>query len=48
MEYFKVKNGQHMENNYNKQEVLFMYQNKYIALYELIDNTLKVKLMFND
>ena len=48
IEYFKVKNGQHMENNYNQQEVLFMYQNKYIALYELIDNTLKVKLMFND
>jgi tRNA U55 pseudouridine synthase TruB len=46
-EYFKVKNGQHMENNYNQQEVLFMYHNKYIALYELKDNTLKIKLMFN-
>ena len=46
-EYFKVKNGQHMDNIYNQQEVLFMYHNKYIALYELKDNTLKIKLMFN-
>ena len=46
-EYFKVKNGQHMDNIYNQKEVLFMYHNKYIALYELKDNTLKIKLMFN-
>lgn len=46
-EYFKVKNGQHMDNIYNQKEVLFMYNNKYIALYELRDNILKIKLMFN-
>ena len=47
-EYFKVKNGQHMPNIYNSNEVLYKYQNKYIALYELDIDILKVKLMFND
>lgn len=47
-EYFKVSNGQHMPNIYKQEEVIFMYHDKYIALYEDIDNTLKIKLMLNN
>lgn len=47
-EYFKVSNGQHMPNIYNQDEVIFMYNNKYIALYENIDNILKIKIMLNN
>lgn len=47
-EYFKVINGQRMPNIYNHDEVIFMYQGKYIALYEDVDNTLKIKIMLNN
>ncbi len=45
-EYFKVKNGQKMIINFNNQEVIYTYQNKYIALYTKDVDVARIKLMF--
>lgn len=45
-EYFKVKNGQVMPINFKNKEVIYKYQNKYIALYENINNEARLKILF--
>lgn len=47
-EYFKVSNGQPMPNIYNQDEIVFMYNNEYIALYQNIDNILKLKILLKN
>lgn len=45
-EYFKVSNGQVMPINFNSNEVIYTYKNKYIAIYEKYNDVAKIKLMF--
>ncbi len=45
-DYFKVKNGQKMNINFTNQEVIYTYQNKYIAIYEKDKDIARIKLMF--
>lgn len=45
-EYFKVKNGQQMKLNINEEQIIFIYQSNYIALYEKYNDTYKIKIMF--
>ena len=45
-EYFKVKNGQKMPINFNNEEVVYTYNNEYIALYKKDSNEARIKIMF--
>ena len=45
-EYFKVKNGQKMQINFNNNEVVYIYNNEYIALYKKDGNEARIKIMF--
>lgn len=44
-ELFKVKNGQKMPVNFNNNEVIYTYNNEYIALYEKDNNEARIKIM---
>ena len=44
-EYFKVKNGQKMPINFKNDEVIYIYNNEYIALYKKEGNEAKIKIM---
>ena len=44
-EYFKVKNGQKMPINFINDEVIYIYNNEYIALYKKEGNEAKIKIM---
>ena len=44
-EYFKVKNGQKMPINFKSDEVIYLYNNEYIALYEKDINEARIKIM---
>ena len=44
-EYFKVKNGQRLPINFTNDEVVFLYNKEYIALYEKIGNEARIKIM---
>ena len=46
-EYFKVKNGQRMNNNFNNDLIMYTYKNKCIAIYEKYENSAKIKLMLD-
>lgn len=43
-EYFEVKNGQKMPINFNSNEVVYIYNNEYIALYEKVGNEARIKI----
>lgn len=45
-EYKKVINGQKMPANFNNNEVVYTYNNKYIALYEKANTEARIKIMF--
>ena len=45
-EYFKVINGQRMPAYFTNSQVVYIYKNKYIALYEKEDTYAKIKIMF--
>jgi len=47
-EYFKVKNGSHMNINFQSNEVIYTYKGKYIAMYEKSENYAKIKIMFKE
>ena len=44
-EYFKVKNGQKMPIIFKNDEVIYIYNNEYIALYKKEGNEAKIKIM---
>ena len=44
-EYFKVKNGQKMPHNFEGDEVVYIYKDEYIALYEKKGKEAKIKIM---
>ena len=45
-EYFKVSNGQKMNIDINEQYVIFIYNDRYIAMYEKDNDLFKIKIMF--
>ena len=47
-EYFKVKNGAKMPIAFNNDEVIYTYNNKYIALYKKDNGVAKVKIMLDN
>ena len=44
-EYFKVKNGHRMPINFKNDEVVYLYNGEYIALYEKAGKEAKIKIM---
>lgn len=43
-EYFKVKNGQKMDINFNSVNVVYIYKDEYVALYEKVGDKARIKI----